>query len=392
MLKVTGAVRPLRRCGVLVAAAMLAVAPAAANGRSAAEPPPPRTAAWTAPVLPAPTGALPVGLRTTELRDTARRDPWNPDRVRELMVSFWYPARPSQVPRARYVSARESEMILRRHRVEGAPADLLSRTRVHARTLAPPLPAPARGLPLVLLSPGFSLPRSSLTGLAEELASKGYAVAAVDHAYEAAAIGHPDGRVTGCRACKRGTDGATVSATRAADLSFVRERLLRSAASGGGALPPLDPSRVALVGHSIGGSAAFETLRKDTGFAAGVNMDGTFHTTGRSTVRRPFMLLGAGEHGRPGADPTWDKAWRDLSGRRRWFAVDGAGHLSFTDYAPLIERIGRTGKDVTLPARDASRITRELVTAFLDEQLLHRPWSGPDAVAQHRPEVKRHGG
>lgn len=389
MLMVTGAGRPWRRCAVLLATVMLAVAPAA-NGRSAADPPP-GTAAWTALALPAPTGTRPIGVRTTQLRDTSRRDPWNPSRVRELMVSFWYPAQPSHAPRARYVTARESEMILRLHQVEGAPADLLSRTRVHAREAAPPLAVPGRGMPLVLLSPGFSLPRSSLTGLAEELASRGYAVAAVDHAYEAAAISHPDGRVTGCRACKRGTEGAAVSATRAADLSFVRQRLIRAAGAGDGTLPPLDPSRVALVGHSMGGAAAFEAMRTDPGFAAGANIDGTLQTGGRTPVDKPFMLLGAGEHGRPGADPTWDRAWRDLSGWRRWFAVGGAGHLSFTDYAPLVERTGRAGEGVTLGSREGSRITRELIAAFLDERLLHRSWSGIDAVAQHRPEVRRHG-
>ncbi|MGN9762091.1 alpha/beta hydrolase family protein [Streptomyces sp. SD31] len=387
MLKVTGAGRPVRRCAALVVAAMLAVAPAAASGPGVAAPAP-EEAAWTAPALPAPTGARPVGLRTTELRDTSRRDPWNPARVRELTVSLWYPARASTAPRARYVTVRESEMILRRHRVEGVPADLLSRIRVHARVAAPPVAAPGRGLPLVLLSPGFALPRSSLTGLAEELASRGYAVAAVDHAYEAAAIRHPDGRVTGCLACERRPEGAVVAATRAADLSFVRQRLIRSARAGG--LPRLDPSRVALVGHSMGGAAAFEALRTDSGFALGVNMDGTVHTSGTTTVERPFVLLGAGEHGRPGSDRTWDRAWQDLSGWRRWFSVDGAGHLSFTDYAPLLERIGRAGPDVTLPSGDGSRITRELIVALLDERLPHRFGPRLDAVAQHLPEVRRH--
>ncbi|MDQ0937545.1 alpha/beta hydrolase family protein [Streptomyces turgidiscabies] len=378
----------MRRRAALLAAAMLAVAPAAGGRGEAA--PSQEVIAWSAPVLPTPTGAGPVGLRTMELRDTSRRDPWDPARVRESMVSLWYPAQASKAPRAHYVTARESEMILRLHRVEGVPADLLSRTRVHARVAAPPLAAAGSGRPLVLVSPGFALPRSSLTGLAEELASRGYAVAAVDHAYESPAIRHPDGRVTGCLACERDPDGAVVATTRAADLSFVRRRLIRSAGAGG--LPRLDPSRVALVGHSMGGAATFEALRTDPGFAVGVNMDGTVHTAGRTRVGKPFMLLGAGEHGRPGVDRTWDRAWEDLSGWRRRFSVFGAGHLSFTDYAPLLERIGRAGKSVTLPAGDGSRITRELIVAFLDERLLNLFGPRLDAVEQHRPEVRRHGG
>ncbi|MEU4146704.1 alpha/beta hydrolase family protein [Streptomyces parvulus] len=391
MTKVTGAGRPARRSTALVAALLLAVAPSCAGGRSAAAAPAPkvaRVAPTALPALPAPTGALPVGLRTTQLTDTSRRDPWNPGRHRELALSLWYPALPSRAPHASYVTARESEQILRFHRVKGVPADLLSRTRVHARLAPPSLPAPARGLPLVLLSPGFALPRTSLTGLAEELASRGYAVAAVDHAYEAPAITHPDGRVTGCEACERRPEGARVAAVRAADLRFLRERLLGSPGTAG--LPPLDPARVAVVGHSMGGAAAFEALRTDPGFAAAANLDGTVHTAGKGPVDRPFLLLGAGEHGRPGADPSWQRTWRDLSGPRRWLSVRGAGHLSFTDYAPLLERTGTAGPGVTLAASDAQRITRELVAAFLDERLRQH---GPrlDTAAADDPAVVGHG-
>ncbi|MFG2542736.1 lipase [Streptomyces sp. NPDC048594] len=390
MTKVTRSGRPARRCAALAAALLLAVAPSYAGGRSAAAAPAPkvaRPAPTVLPALPAPTGALPVGLRTAQLSDTSRRDPWNPDRHRELTVSLWYPALPSRAPHASYVTARESELILRFHRVKGVPGDLLSRTRVHGRLAPPPLPAPPRGLPLVLLSPGFTLPRTSLTGLAEELASRGYAVAAVDHAYEAPAISHPDGRVTGCLACERRPEGARVAAVRAADLRFLRERLLRSPGTAG--LGPLDPSRVAVVGHSVGGAAAFEALRTDAGFAAAANLDGTVHTAGKSPVDRPFLLLGAGGHGRPGADPTWERAWKDLSGPRRWLSVRGAGHLSFTDYAPLLERTGAAGPEVTLGAADAQRITRELVVAFLDERLRRH---GPrlDTAARHDAEVVDH--
>lgn len=143
MTKVTGAGRAGRRCAALAAALLLAVAPSCEGGRSAAAAPAPEVAR-DAPALPAPTGALPVGLRTTQLSDTSRRDPWNPDRHRELTVSLWYPALPSRAPHASYVTARESELILRFHRVRGVPADMLSRTRVHARLALRRSPRPRR--------------------------------------------------------------------------------------------------------------------------------------------------------------------------------------------------------------------------------------------------------
>ena len=44
-------------------------------------------------ILPPPTGPHPVGLTAVHLVDETRRDPRRPDRHRELMVTFTYPAR-----------------------------------------------------------------------------------------------------------------------------------------------------------------------------------------------------------------------------------------------------------------------------------------------------------
>ncbi|MFG3407747.1 hypothetical protein [Streptomyces sp. NPDC048142] len=44
---------------------------------------------------------------------------------------------------------------------------------------------------------------AALTGLAEELASRGYVVASADHPYESTGTQLPDGRVLTCAACDR---------------------------------------------------------------------------------------------------------------------------------------------------------------------------------------------
>ncbi|WP_369204330.1 hypothetical protein [Streptomyces sp. PU-14G] len=72
--------------------------------------------------------------------------------------------------------------------------EALAGTRVHAVEGA----AVARGSaawPSVLLSPGSGEYRAGLTAVAEELASRGYVVAGVDHPGDAAAVEFPDGRV-----------------------------------------------------------------------------------------------------------------------------------------------------------------------------------------------------
>jgi hypothetical protein len=146
------------------------------------------------PYLPEPTGPSPVGTTSAYLKDVSRPDPWAAGvNARELMVSVWYPAAPSDGPRARYMTPAESELQLTSRGITGVPPDVLSTVRTNAASGAAPA-EPQRALPLVVLSPGFTNARSALTALAEDLASHGYVVAGIDHTYESFATAFPDGR------------------------------------------------------------------------------------------------------------------------------------------------------------------------------------------------------
>lgn len=69
--------------------------------------------AESAPGLPAPTGANPVGTTSLYLKDTSRPDPWVPEVPhRELMVSLFYPATSSHGPKAQYMTPTESRLLL----------------------------------------------------------------------------------------------------------------------------------------------------------------------------------------------------------------------------------------------------------------------------------------
>ena len=46
----------------------------------------------------------------------------------------------------------------------------------------------------------------------------------------------------------------------------------------------IDPSRIAMAGHSIGGAAAISILLGDSRILAGIDMDGTIPTRSRSRV------------------------------------------------------------------------------------------------------------
>jgi hypothetical protein len=148
------------------------------------------------PYLPEPTGPYPAGITPLWLTDTSRPDPWASEAAaRELMVSLWYPVASPDGQRLQYMTPEESELQLTSRDITGIPADTLSTVRTNAALDATPA-GPQRGLPLAVLSPGFTNSRSTLTGLAEDLASHGYVVAGIDHTYESFATAFPDGRVT----------------------------------------------------------------------------------------------------------------------------------------------------------------------------------------------------
>jgi predicted dienelactone hydrolase len=132
------------------------------------------------PYLPEPTGPYPAGTTSMWLTDTSRPDPWVPGvNARELMISLWYPAVPSEGRRARYMTPAESELQLTSRGITGIPQDTLSTVETNAVSDAGSAGC-QHSLPLVVLSPGFTNSRSTLTALAEDLASHGYVVAGID--------------------------------------------------------------------------------------------------------------------------------------------------------------------------------------------------------------------
>jgi dienelactone hydrolase len=346
-----------------------------------------------APFLPVPTGRWPVGTVSLWLTDTSRPDPWAAGvNARELMVSLWYPAVPSDGRRARYMTSAESELQLTSRGITGVPPDVLSTVRVNAVSDATPAGL-ARALPLVVLSPGFTNSRSALTGLAEDLASHGYVVAAIDHTYESFATAFPDGRVTTglARAARRRGEGfwEKLVAGRAADVSFVLSELTGAHPAWPGAAL-IDPSRIAMAGHSIGGAAAIAALVADSRIRAGIDMDGTLPVpVPDEGLARPFLLLGKQSNYAPGSGgpvTTWERDWRRLTGWKRWLLVAGAIHASFTDLALLADQAGIDAGAGLSGARSLD-ITRAYVRAFFDQHLRGEPQALLDQPSPRYPEV-----
>lgn len=374
--------------GPLAAAVLAFTGTLTATAATAA---PARPASSPELTLPRPTGPHPVGHTMLHLVDRARTDPWVPaSGPRRLLISMWYPARHAGGPAVPYMTARESELLLAGLHVAGVPGNRLASVRTGAYENAAPY-GRRHTLPLVLLSPGFTLPRATLTSLSEDLASRGYVVATVDHTYETFGTTFPDGHTTTCVPCAgEPTDALArkVVRGRTADASFVLDRLTGAhPAWRGGML--IDRSRIGMTGHSIGGDATAAAMVADRRIRAGVNLDGTIHTDlPRRGLSRPFLLIGTAATHTPGSadDTSWKRNWPRLTGWKRWITVAGTQHSSFTDLHPLADRLG-VDFGATIHGDRATEITRAYTGAFFDRTLRarHRPLL--DGPARRFPEV-----
>ncbi|WP_207922826.1 alpha/beta hydrolase [Micromonospora sp. KC606] len=344
--------------------------------------------------LPRPTGPFAVGRDVLHLVDRDRPDPWVPANPRELMVSVYYPARPNTGGPARYLTVAEARLFIEDRSLAGVTTpEEFSATRASARTGAHPI----RGrYPLVVLSPGFSVYRHTLTHLAEDLASRGYVVAAVDHTYESAGTELPGGRVVTCLACTavdgQGRDGfARVASGRATDVTFVLNKLTGPRRAWRHA-DLIDRTRIGMAGHSIGGNAAASTMAADPRVLAGVNMDGTFFAPvpEDGLGGRPFLMLGHPGHVPGGPDDTWDRDWLRLDGCKHWLTVTGTAHIDFSDLSVLADQAGLPDDASPLSGERTAEIMRTYVGAFLDRHLrgIHRPVL--DGPTPGNPEVVFH--
>ncbi|MGW2418110.1 alpha/beta hydrolase family protein [Streptomyces sp. NPDC001709] len=378
---------PARRRTAAVAAAVFALSLPLLGAVPAAAAPAPvatRAAHETPAALPRPTGPHTVGRDTLHLVDTGRQDPWVPSSgARQLMVSMYYPARPGTGgPPGAYMTVEEARLLLAEKSV-AFPPEALSSVRTWSHPGA--RPAPGR-YPLVVLSPGFTLPRATLTGLAEDLASHGYVVALVDHPYENSGTTLPDGRTVPCAICDSPPAGGppAIAGSRALDISFVLDELTGRRPAWRYART-IDPARIGMAGHSIGGDAAAATMAADDRVRAGVDMDGTFYAPVPATGlgHRPFLLLGETTSVK---DDTWQQGWQDLDGWKRWLTVDGSDHGTFTDMPVLAELAGRANPD-GLSGQRSEAITRAYVTAFFDRHLKGMAQPLLDGPSPHYPEV-----
>lgn len=339
--------------------------------------------------LPPPSGTQTIGTATLHLVDRSRVDqPAGTEVPRELMVQLWYPAAPSGGRPASYMSPGLAGAI---ETTMGLPAGTFGSLPTHA---ADAVPVAAGRHPLLLFSHGLGTMREIHAALLEELASRGYVVAAISHTYDAGLVEFPDGRLVSgvAPAAPSASERRLLLTTRVADFRFVLDQLTLLATAPTGLLSGrLDLRKVGTLGHSFGGATAASAMLADSRIRAGVDLDGRiWGKVVRKGLDRPFMLLiGDALGGTPTADQA--RFFARLRAERYALHLAGAGHFSFTDlgsFAPALPGLDELFDIGSIDPARADRAIRAYVRAFFDTALLGRRdplLAGPSSAY---PEVR----
>ncbi|PJJ71556.1 platelet-activating factor acetylhydrolase isoform II [Diaminobutyricimonas aerilata] len=322
-------------------------------------------AAWALPalVLPDPSGKHTVGSTVIQW-DTGVDEVLTaaPGDTRVLVAQLWYPTE-ADGPRRPYLeSAVVSEAMADQAGLPGFLLDGVAHAETHAIEDAPRVEGP---LPLVLFSPGLGGVRTQNSAWAEDLASHGYLVAALDHPYDSAAVVLEDGTVIRSALTTTGDDETDqrvadeLAGIRADDLLATLDHLQSHLG--------IEVGAVAAAGHSIGGAAAILAASRDARVDAVIDIDG-LPRGGTPTVPVLAIVAGGGA-GSVESDARYERALSEvLASCGTRVVVPGTQHLSFTDAAlflpPLSSLIGSAGRTAGIEA--ANEETRRFLETTFD--------------------------
>jgi predicted dienelactone hydrolase len=334
--------------------------------------------------LPAPTGPYLIGTQILHLVNghPPPHAVLRADGTRELMVQVWYPAAPSNTPRAPYRKLSETSLL----------STYQSVLWTHAR-LDAPFATDGSPFPLLLLDPEWNGRRTYFTYLVEELVSHGYVVVGIDHTGNSGPTAFPDGHVSqpdpdpGLDFESHTFDelngyGAQQLAVQVNDALFVLDQMQTFNQDSSNWLHAhLDMNRVGAFGHSFGGSVSAEACREDSRIKSALDMDGSlWGPVQQLGLAKPFMMIEEDVDLSPPPEQIKDHGAMishlfDLSDAAMMrksegfhVTVHGSTHSSFTDrslYSPLKRYSG----EGDIPADREYMIIRQYVLAFFDKTL-----------------------
>jgi len=313
--------------------------------------------------LPEPAGPYAVGTQTFTWQDNSREEAFTAESgdKRRLVVQIWYPAEPTSGQPVTYLPDPESRMGPFA-KSSGLPKFLLNHmqwveTNSHEDA---PIKTALTELPLVLFSHGLGGMKNQNSVQMEELASRGYFVAAVDHPYDAYLTIFDDGTTADYRSSHDGIDseetfwaarGPQLN-TRAKDMSFLLDQIQARKNQGKAIWQNISTDRVGIFGHSFGGATSILAAAQDPRFSAVIALDGWMVPVPPETIEAgldvPMLYMGQPEwKGTPLNYENLDSLISNSAGFTKKLLISETKHMDYSDapqFSNFAKRIGYAGK------------------------------------------------
>lgn len=363
--------------------------------------------------LPNPTGTFKVGTEAFHLVDQKRNETLDKAAKgkRELMVQVWYPAEnTSGRPMPFIPDTQILGPMAENYGLPGYTFQYLKYVLSHSYKYAT-ISASKNSYPLIILNHGFGSSRFLHTSQAENLASHGYIVAAIDHTYNTFATVFPDGQMTTCKSNEffsSNDDYQTSTNNRdkigkvlTDDVTFILDelQLINSGQIQSSLKGRIDLAHTGILGHSIGGATAFDSSY-DPRIIAGIDLDGgLYRLDGRTGFNKPFLFIDSEDQFKNiktvidnhvysdqelkkiGVTREWKtedtnyikaelKLMRnsaDIGGQTIY--IENSSHLNFTDaqfFSPIFKLFGATGN---IDPQRANTIVNSYILDFFNKYL-----------------------
>lgn len=260
--------------------------------------------------------------------------------------------------------------------------------------------------PVILLSPAFGVVKDMYMFLIEKLVACGLIVVAVGATYESIFSAFPDGTciIQAEAVSRQARDDEAfwqeLLRNRVEDIRYVIGHLDDIGERGFG--HRLSSAGIGIVGHSLGGAAAFEAAKKEERIAAVIMLDPSFdllYLSGQTNFMQPVLVMRQekctseeleGEISSSIVEPFlagYERLHSYLQGYTAFLKVEGAHHLTFCD-VPL-----HNDEQDVIALHDA---IRESAALFMEEFIMGRPQAfqerkptHPIAAIDHHGNIKR---